>query len=129
MAPLMCSFCSASEQGSDWEGKPSAHVCFPCGVRGVLQWDCAGRDIALPVLVPLSPHTRYILKSKQECGQDEGLCSQHCSTEHFPVSLLNALIQDFLAAAWMWNRLNQSNPESVNWRVQKMINEIVQIYQ
>lgn len=68
---------------------------------------------------------RYILNSKL----DEGLCSQHCFTEHFPVSLPNALSQDFLAAAWTWNRLNQGNPAGVNWRVQELINEIVQIYQ
>lgn len=57
VAPLMWNFCFASEQESAWEGKPSACVCFPRGVHGVLQWDCAGRDIALPVLVPLSPDT------------------------------------------------------------------------
>lgn len=117
--------------GGAWEGKPSARVCFHVGVRRVLQWDRAGRDVALPVIVPLSPHTGHILNSKQEHGQDEGLRSQLCSTEHFPVSLPNALTEDFLAAAaaGMWNRLNKGSPASANWRVQKLINEIVQIYQ
>lgn len=72
MAPLMCSFCFASEQGSAWPEKPSACVCLPRGVHGILQWDCAGRDTALPMLAPLSPHTRRILNSKQEVVRMRG---------------------------------------------------------